>query len=61
VVIGAVGIILGAGWYMDATRQVAARSPADEARRETRPTLDPALFSGKVALAYQVARDHAAT
>src|SRR5512132_1728719 len=26
-------------------------------RRETRPTLDPALFTGKAALAYQVARD----
>jgi hypothetical protein len=27
------------------------------ARRETRPTLDPASFSGKAALAYQVARE----
>jgi len=27
------------------------------ARRETRPTLDPALFVGKVALAHQVARE----
>lgn len=27
------------------------------ARRETRPTLDPALFVGKAALAHQVARD----
>jgi hypothetical protein len=27
------------------------------ARRETRPTLDPAQFTGKAALAYQVARE----
>lgn len=27
------------------------------ARRETRPTLDPALFVGKVALAHRVARE----
>ena len=27
------------------------------ARRETRPTLDPALFVGKAALAHQVARE----
>lgn len=27
------------------------------ARRETRPTLDPARFTGKAAAAYQVARD----
>lgn len=27
------------------------------ARRETRPTLDPALFVGKAALAHRVARD----
>jgi hypothetical protein len=27
------------------------------ARRETRPTLDPAGFSGQAALAYQVARE----
>jgi hypothetical protein len=56
-VIGTVGIILVGAGYMDATRQVATRGPAHEARRETRSTLDPALFSGKVALAYQVARE----
>jgi hypothetical protein len=34
-----------------------APTPAPVARRETRPTLDPASFSGKAALAYQVARE----
>lgn len=56
-VIGTVGIVVMAAWYMEATRQVATRDPAHEARRETQATLDPAPFSGKVALAYQVARE----
>ena len=34
---------------------VAAATPV--ARRETRPTLDPAGFTGKATLAYQVARE----
>lgn len=34
---------------------VTAAAPV--ARRETRPTLDPAGFTGKAALAYQVARE----
>ena len=37
------------------TATVAAAAPV--ARRETRPTLDPAGFTGKAALAYQVARE----
>jgi len=32
-------------------------APAGIARRETRPTLDPAGFTGKAARAYQVARE----
>ena len=34
-----------------------AAAPAPAPRRETRPTLDPAGFTGKAALAYQVARE----
>ena len=37
------------------TATVAAAAPV--ARREIRPTLDPAGFTGKAALAYQVARE----
>ena len=36
---------------------VSVAAPAPVARRETRPTLDPAGFTGKAALAYQVARE----
>ena len=35
----------------------AAAPAATRARRETRPTLDPARFVGKAALAHQVARE----
>ena len=42
-------------------QRVAAVAPggvrAPVARRETRPTLDPSGFTGKAALAYQVARE----
>lgn len=34
-----------------------AAAAAPVVRRETRPTLDPARFTGKAALAYQVARE----
>jgi len=39
----------GPAWAQNSTVQAAAR-------RETRPTLDPALFVGKARLAHQVAR-----
>jgi hypothetical protein len=41
----------GPAWSQTSTVQAAA------ARRETRPTLDPALFVGKARLAHQVARE----
>lgn len=63
-VIVVVGIVLG--WRMQAPPpRVAGNDPALSsgtvapavARRETRPTLDPALFVGKAALVHQVARE----
>ena len=36
---------------------IAAAPVTGRARRETRPTLDPARFVGKVALAHRVARE----
>ncbi len=52
-------------WRAQAPPQGAPSGPALSAvkavpaiaRRETRPTLDPALFVGKAALAHQVARE----
>ncbi len=41
----------GPAWSQSSAVQAAA------ARRETRPTLDPALFVGKARLAHQVARE----
>lgn len=39
-------------------RHATARAEATPAvRREKRPTLDPGLYEGEIALAYQVARD----
>ena len=46
--------ILG-GLLTVAVAQTVAAAPV--ARRETRPTLDPARFVGKAALAHQVARE----
>jgi hypothetical protein len=37
--------------------RTAPAAPAGVARRETRPTLDPARFVGKARLAHQVARE----
>lgn len=61
-VIVAVGAI---AWWARTPDDVAPRSPAlmsattvpAVARRETRPTLDPARFVGKAARAHQVARE----
>ena len=57
-------ITLRAAWRdtspVDHRHAVPAASVASLApgvRRETRPTLDPSTFSGKAALAYQVARE----
>ena len=50
-------------WRVVATRDDAGPAltsvalPAARVRRETRPTLDPARFVGKAALAHQVARE----
>ena len=57
-------VAVGLGWRGETTRQ-AGPGPAVSstatvpavARRETRPTLDPARFVGKAALAHWVARD----
>jgi hypothetical protein len=60
-IVAGVGIALG--WRIDAqspggTATISAGTPvASAARRETRPTLDPARFVGKAATAHQVARD----
>ena len=59
----AIAVLVGMGLFPTApapstSRNTALRETAVVwARRETRPTLDPALFSGKAALAYQVARE----
>ena len=48
------------GWRGNAVRSAAPSAPVAGpavARRETRPTLDPARFVGKAALAHQIARD----
>ena len=57
-------LVVGLGWLSETPRPVssgqvlsAARVTAAAARRETRPTLDPARFVGKAALAHQVARE----
>ena len=58
------GVLL-AGRLLPPSPQVATGGPAwssapvvpAAARRETRPTLDPALFVGKARLAHQVARE----
>ena len=48
------GVLL-AGQVLSPPPQVAKVQAA--ARRETRPTLDPALFVGKARLAHQIARE----
>ena len=54
-------------WRVTATRddagpQLTSAAPSTaRVRRETRPTLDPARFVGKAALAHQVAREIPAT
>lgn len=59
------GIVVVAAWHVEVPPQVDTRGsiltsgtvvPA-LVRRETRPTLDPAEFTGKAALAYQIARE----
>jgi hypothetical protein len=60
-IVAGVGIALG--WRIEApspggTATLSAGTPvASAARRETRPTLDPARFVGKAADAHRVARD----
>jgi hypothetical protein len=56
-----VAVALG-GWLAwpaprGSTSRSASSDVASAARRESRPTLDPALFVGKVRLAHQVARE----
>ena len=48
------GVLL-AGRLLSPSQEVATVQAA--ARRETRPTIDPALFVGKARLAHQVARE----
>ena len=52
------GVLL-AGQLLSTPPQVTTGGPAVPAgaRRETRPTLDPALFVGKARLAHQIARE----
>ncbi len=64
-----VALVAGAAWLASGgDERSSASAPADlaaqgsrvvpaVARRETRPTLDPARFVGKVALAHRVARE----
>lgn len=55
--------VAATGGIYYATRPSGASTPVSQVqtvsytRRETRPTLSPALFTGEVASAYQVARD----
>lgn len=68
--LGALVVLVGAGIALGWLAQAPERPPASGgpglsavkavpavARRETRPTLDPALFVGKAALAHRVARE----
>ena len=62
VALGAAALGVAYGWRAEAPREPAlAAQPAPArvavARRETRPTLDPARFVGKAAQAHQVARE----
>ena len=55
-------LALALGWRTDSARVAdpslsAAPTVRTVARRETQPTLDPARFVGKAALAHQVARE----
>lgn len=60
-------LLVGALWLRDeapdggapalSTAGLAAPAAGARARRETRPTLDPALFVGKAAAAHRVARE----
>jgi hypothetical protein len=60
---GMVGLPLIAGgltwrwWAMGADSAVTSQVRSGVRRRETRPTLDPALFTGKPALAHRAARE----
>lgn len=61
----ALAIVVVVAWLVQAPPQDALRSPAKSlgtvlsawARRETSPTLDPAEFTDKAAIAYQSARE----
>lgn len=44
-------------WATAADTNAAPQVSSGDRRRETRPTLDPKLFTGKVALAHQAARE----
>jgi hypothetical protein len=60
---GAVGLPLIAGglmwrwWATAADSDATSQVRSGVRRRETRPTLDPARFTGKAALAHQAARE----
>lgn len=67
-VLVALALVAGAAWLAGGGERSTAGAPAGSAvqgaravpavaRRETRPTLDPALFIGKAALAHRVARE----
>ena len=67
--VAAVVLVIVVAWQAQTPAPVNSSQPAVSAklppgmlvpavaRRETRPTLDPALFVGKAALAHQVARE----
>ena len=59
---GAVGQPLFAGgltwrWWATSAETATSQVRSGVRRRETRPTLDPARFTGKAALAHQAARE----
>lgn len=61
VVLGLVLVAVGVEWRATSPPPVTIASSGDRTppvpRRETRSTLDPALFTGKAAEAYRVARE----
>lgn len=63
VAVGLAVAVAATGGIYYITRPSAGPAPVSQVvsgeypRRETRPTLSPALFTGSVAVAYQVARD----
>lgn len=60
-ILAVIAAAVGFAWRAETGRpdgpHISSRTSPMAARRETRPTLDPARFVGKAQLAHQIARD----